>query len=227
MFDKIDEDIRSTVGDIDQFRASKNPALRNPEQAGGVRVTRKMVLDASLLCDSLDQVTTLMLRERKIAFFDDNIEDKDKEGDFFRLVELCNLECLLASHNLIKDAGGIFQITTLVELNLSFNLLTDITGIEELTQLRALFLNHNKLSSIDPVGALLNLKQLSLFHNDIMDGPHVASILVPLEKLRELSIDGNPCARDAGFGYELILRMPQLRMVNDEAVKDLDRDVAE
>ena len=51
--------------------------------------------------------------------------------------------------------------------------------------------------------------------------------LVSLPKLREISIDGNPCASEASFGYELILKMPKLRMLNEEAIKELDRDVAE
>ena len=51
--------------------------------------------------------------------------------------------------------------------------------------------------------------------------------LASLPKLREISIDGNPCASEASFGYELILKMPKLRMLNEEAIKELDRDVAE
>ena len=51
--------------------------------------------------------------------------------------------------------------------------------------------------------------------------------LESLPKLREVSVDGNPCAKEASFGYELILKLPKLRMLNEEAVKELDRDVAE
>ena len=46
-------------------------------------------------------------------------------------------------------------------------------------------------------------------------------------KLRELSIDGNPCARAPEFTYELLMRLPDLKILNDEAIKELDRDVAE
>lgn len=42
------------------------------------------------------------------------------------MVDLCNIECLMVSHNLIKDISGILQLTTLVELNLSYNMITDI-----------------------------------------------------------------------------------------------------
>lgn len=46
-------------------------------------------------------------------------------------------------------------------------------------------------------------------------------------KLRELSIDGNPCARTPEFGYELLMRLPALKILNEETIKELDRDVAE
>lgn len=48
-----------------------------------------------------------------------------------------------------------------------------------------------------------------------------------MKKLKELSIAGNPFSAKAEFNYELILKMPNLRMLNEEAIKELDRDVAE
>ena len=183
-----------------------------------------MVLDAAM-SESCEEVTTVMLRDKKIKIFDDNFEET--EGGRFKLEELCNVECIFASHNLIKDVIGIGQLTTLVELNLSFNMIEDISPLESLTLLRALFLNHNKLQVIDSLSKLKALKQLGLFHNEIIESQSVMKTLVSLPKLREVSIDGNPCAREAAFGYELILKMPKLRMLNEEAIKELDRDVGE
>ena len=183
-----------------------------------------MILDAAM-SESCEEVSTVMLRDKKIKTFDDNFEES--EGGRFKLEELCNVECIFASHNLIKDVIGIGQLTTLVELNLSFNMIEDISPLESLTLLRALFLNHNKLHVIESLSKLKALKQLGLFHNEIIEGPSVMKTLASLPKLREISIDGNPCAREASFGYELILKMPKLRMLNEEAIKELDRDVAE
>ena len=182
-----------------------------------------MILSAAM-CDTVDEVSTIMLRDKKIAIFDDNYDDA---GSRLKLEELCNVECIFASHNLIKEVIGIGTLTTLVELNLSFNMIEDISSLEELTLLRSLFLNHNKIVVIDPIRKLKGLKQLGLFHNEIMESPEVTDILESLPKLRELSIEGNPCAREIEFTYELILRMPKLRMLNEEAIKELDRDVAE
>ena len=66
-----------------------------------------MVLESSMMCEEMHEVTTLMLRDKRINYFDDNLEDKDAEGNMFKMRELCNLECLMASHNLISDLTGI------------------------------------------------------------------------------------------------------------------------
>ena len=124
IFDKLDEEVQSTTDgiDLDFFRGKRNPALFDPKaKQSGVKVTRQMVLESSMMCEEMHEVTTLMLRDKRINYFDDNLEDKDAEGNMFKMRELCNLECLMASHNLISDLTGIVQLTTLVELNLSYN----------------------------------------------------------------------------------------------------------
>lgn len=80
---------------------------------------------------------------------------------------------------------------------------------------------------IDQVAKLLNLRQLGIFYNDVIDGEHAMSILMKCTKLKEVSVAGNPCARKPEFGYELLMRLPSLQVFNEEAVKELDRDVAE
>ena len=110
IFEKLDSEVNSTVDaiDVDFFRGTRNPALTDPKAAQqGVRLSRKMIMDNSMMAEELDEVTTLMLRDKKISVFDDNLEDVDASGNKFKLVELCNLECLMVSHNLIKDLTGI------------------------------------------------------------------------------------------------------------------------
>ena len=101
-----------------------------------------MVLEASM-CDQLFEINSLMLREKNLSVLDDNIQGEENQR--LRLKEMCNLEVLFASHNLISSLLGVCQLTTLIELNLSFNAIDDLSGIEELTQLKALHLNHNKI----------------------------------------------------------------------------------
>lgn len=78
----------------------------------------------------------------------------------------------------------------------------------------------------DPIKSLKGLKQLGLFYNKLNSPTHVLKLLESLPKLKEVSLDGNPCAKEQEFCYELILRMPNIKMLNEEAVKDLEHDVA-
>ena len=129
VLDKLDDEVLKATDhiDIDFFRGMRNPALAEENKdKKGVKLTKKMVLENALLCDDLEDVTTLMLRDKNIDFFDDNLEDLDDDGNCFKLTYMCNLECLMASHNMIKDINGILQLTTLVELNLSYNMITDV-----------------------------------------------------------------------------------------------------
>ena len=66
----------------------------------GVRLTKAMVLENSM-CDELREIRTLMLRDKKVRNFDD---DK-KKGFVFD--DMCNIECLFASHNQISDITGV------------------------------------------------------------------------------------------------------------------------
>lgn len=119
-----------------------------------VKLTKQMVLE-NAMAEELGEVQTLMLRDKGIEYFDDV---RGKDG--FKLEELFNIECLLASHNKIRDVFGVSQLTTLVELNLSFNELSDLTGIENLTLLESLHLNRNNLTIITPIQSLKGLKVL-------------------------------------------------------------------
>ena len=62
-----------------------------------------MILEGAM-CDDLSEVQTVMLREKEIDVLDDN--NKNGPGKF-KMIELCNVECVYASHNLIKSIEGI------------------------------------------------------------------------------------------------------------------------
>ena len=215
--DHIDEVIQE-IDLVKIAKEAKDYADRDGKE-NGIRLTKAMVLENSM-CDELREVKTLMLRDKKIAKFED---DHWNDFDF---MEMCNVECLFASHNQISDIYGVCQLVTLVELNLSFNLIRDITGLEELTMLRSLYLNHNRIIQIDAIESLKDLRQLYLFNNEILSGTETIRILKSLPKLKELATDFNPCSSDMSFNFEIVLTLPKLRMFNDEAVRELDKDVA-
>jgi hypothetical protein len=92
--------------------------------------------------------------------------------------------------------------------------------------LRSLYLNHNRIIQIDAIESLKDLRQLSLFNNEILSGTETIRILKSLPKLKELATDFNPCSSDMSFNFEIVLTLPKLKMFNDEAVRELDKDVA-
>lgn len=60
-----------------------------------------------------------------------------------------------------------------------------------------------------------------------MNEQKTMDVFCTLPRLVEISIDGNPVAAKIGFKYELIVRMGErLEMLDEEAVQELDRDVA-
>jgi Leucine-rich repeat (LRR) protein len=142
------------------------------------------------------------------------------------LEEMVNCECLLLSHNYIKDLEGISQITTLLELNLSFNRIHNICSLSDLTLLEKLWLNRNQIMMIEPLKDLKSLKVLGLFHNEIFHEEKTLETLMSLPKLQELAIDGNPVSVKPEFHYGLILTLGQLQILDEEAIKDLDKDIA-
>jgi len=141
--------------------------------------------------------------------------------------DLCNVECVYASHNFIKEIDGICQLTTLIDLNLSMNEISSISGLEELTLLEKLFLNRNKITVIEPIEKLKSLKCLGLFGNKIIGEERTLEIFESLPKLKELSIGCNPVSIGVEFTYSLVLRLEKLKILDDETIKELDYDVAE
>ncbi len=114
-----------------------------------------------------------------------------------------------------------------MELNLSFNNISDVTPLEDLVLLEKLWLNRNHILIIDPLKNLKKLKTLGLFHNEIMNDKRTIEVLEELPNLRDLSIDGNPVSAKVQFKYELIYRFKNLETLDEDAVKELDRDIAE
>eukprot|EP00347_Sterkiella_histriomuscorum_P012554 403368121 len=207
---------RKIEEDIEEFNNRKKP--KNIEN--GVRVTKALLLDASQ-CDELSQIQAVIVRDKNIEIFDDNKQDG------FKLEDLVNCEAIYATHNLIKDIFGICQISTLVELNLSFNQISDIQPLEDLVLLQKLWLNRNHILVIDPIKSLTKLQVLGLFNNEIFNDKKALDVLQSLQNLQELSIDGNPISSQVKFKYELTMRLKKLEILDDDPIKELDRDIAE
>lgn len=71
------------------------------------------------------------------------------------------------------------------------------------------------------------MEVLGLFNNEILNERKALEVLETLTNLKELSIDGNPASSNVRFKYELTMRLKKLEILDDDAVKDLDREIAE
>jgi hypothetical protein len=80
---------------------------------------------------------------------------------------------------------------------------------------------------IEPLRKLNRLEVLGLFNNEIFNEKKAMEVLESLKNLKELSMDGNPISANVKFKYELILRVKKLETLDDDAIQELDRDVAE
>lgn len=60
-----------------------------------------------------------------------------------------------------------------------------------------------------------------------MNDKRAIEVFEELPNLRELSIDGNPVSAKVHFKYELIFRFKNLETLDEDAIKELDRDIAD
>jgi len=219
--EKIEQKIEE---DLEQFVYRRGDKEKKNKK--GIRLTKQLIVD-SCQCDSLAEVTTIFLRDKNLEFFD---EPNPGSKDSFKFEDMVSLECVYASHNLIRDVYGISQITRLSELNLSFNQIQDVSPLQQLKQLTKLYLNRNKIGVIDPLCSLTKLQVLGLFHNEIFNFDQTLDTLTTLGVtycLKEISIDGNPITSTTKFKNSLLLSIPSLEMLDDERVQELDREVAQ
>ena len=149
------------------------PAEEKKQVKKGVIITKQILLETSHV-DEVSEIHTLVLRDKKIEYFEDN------KADGFKLESLVNIEAIFASHNMIKELFGISQLTTLVELNLSFNNISDVAPLEDLVLLEKLWINRNHILLIDPLKKLKKLRTLGLFHNEIMNDKRAIEVLEDL-----------------------------------------------
>ena len=163
--EKIENDL--AVFSFDGPAEEKKPIKK------GLIITKQILLETSHV-DEVSEIHTLVLRDKKIEYFEDN------KADGFKLESLVNIEAIFASHNMIKELFGISQLTTLVELNLSFNNISDIAPLEDLVLLEKLWINRNHILLIDPLKKLKKLRTLGLFHNEIMNDKRAIEVLEDL-----------------------------------------------
>lgn len=98
VLEKIEQRIEE---DLEQFVNRRGDKYKKEKK--GVHITKQMLLDSSN-CDTLEEIYTVILRDKNISIFDQPLHG---QKGYFKLDDFINLECIYASHNLIKDLFGI------------------------------------------------------------------------------------------------------------------------
>ncbi|CAL8295818.1 unnamed protein product [Arctogadus glacialis] len=165
---------------------------------------------------------------------------------------MASLEVLHLSHNGISSMANLqlSRLTNLKALFLQENDISQVEGLEGLTRLRALVLDRNRikalgesslvgqslllelslaqnrlreLSHLEP---LVQLRQLFLAMNKLQDISELHKLEV-LPSLIELSVNGNPVARRSLHRPTVLLRLPDLQVLDGEPVTVEERTRAE
>ena len=189
------------------------------KKAGGVGSEANMLAEETILEysgeDELSSVREIVFRSQNVSGFVANVTN-----------QLANLELLSLSHNRVISLQSFVSLTGLVELNLNFNSVVSLNGLC-LPLLKKLFLSNNKIVTVEGLGASLpELRTLCLYRNCISDLPRALDALKGLQKLRELDLDGNPCAFDSGYRHFIVKTLRRLKALDGESLKILDRDLA-
>jgi hypothetical protein len=96
MLDKLENNLNDILEKY--HNGTDEITVEKKELPKGKRINKTMLLDAAM-CEEVEDINMVMLRNKNIQAFDDN---KDKYVGI-KMEELVNIECLLASHNVIRS----------------------------------------------------------------------------------------------------------------------------
>lgn len=138
------------------------------------------------------------------------------------------VQVLSLSRNRFRTLSHFQNFINLQELNMNFNQLESLEGLVA-PNLQKLFLSNNRwrrllhrsvsaaesdrcracdddgrLTSIQHIGRFPRLTTLCLFRNLLPDLEEALSQLRALSRLRDVALDGNPCARHADYRHRMV-----------------------
>ncbi|KAJ3352700.1 Leucine-rich repeat-containing protein 9 [Entophlyctis luteolus] len=172
-------------------------------------------------------------------------------AEFHRRAIFPNLEELhLGNNNISRIADmGFYRFGQLKRLYLQGNKITRIDGLEHMTTLVELVLDRNQIKTADPSSflSLINLKELhikenrlrSLSHFDclpnlqylFLNGNRISEVIeiekMKLPSLLELSLLSNTVSRKVLYRVVVVLRLPQVVVIDGREVTEDDRKRAE
>ncbi|KAI9334738.1 hypothetical protein BDR26DRAFT_866682 [Obelidium mucronatum] len=172
-------------------------------------------------------------------------------SEFQRKSIFPNLEELhLGNNNISRIADlGLYRMGQLKRLYLQGNKITRIDGLEHMTTLVELVLDRNQIKAADPSSflSLINLKELHIKENRLRSLSHFDCLpnlqylflnsnrineVVEIEKMKlpsllEISLLSNTITRKILYRVVVVLRFPQIVMIDGRDVSEDDRKRAE
>ena len=188
----------------------------NPMSSVG-RLSEKLILH---LTDQarLEDVTVLVMSDVGLSDFGNNTA--------FTVSSLINIKELNLSYNYLTDVIDLSQLISLERLHLSHNMISSLLPIHRLRRLKYLSVSHNQLTSAEGLDGLPHLAELNLAANRLCEMDEVIPILKSMPALEMLQLSGNPLmGKDTHMRYVIICQL-QLRVLDGEAVTNLDFDIA-
>jgi len=170
--------------DRDELQVIDDELLIAAIRASCASEAKEVEEDASLAEISLE------VPELKLSF--KNVLEIDNLHGFQNLRKLC------LDNNIIERIENLSHLEQLEWLDLSFNNIAKITGLEALTKLTDLSLFNNRIQDIENLDKLKDLQCLSLGNNKVTALDSVLR-LRPFKKLRLLSLEGNPVAKEGEY----------------------------
>jgi hypothetical protein len=196
--------------------------LRHVETSDDLRAPVPEITEAYLLeftgeaC--LEDITQLMLREFGLDRFESS---KSLELERFE-----SLESLSLSHNRLTDLSGVSLCASLQDLNINNNAVRDIHPLSQLLELRRLWASNNLIEILIPLENCKLLTELALFGNKLADLDLALTSLAELPKLETLELERNPCTMRTSNSRYMVVNRLRLKMLDGEAVTDLDYYIA-
>ncbi|CAK8996568.1 Leucine-rich repeat and IQ domain-containing protein 3 (Leucine-rich repeat-containing protein 44) [Durusdinium trenchii] len=182
-------------------------------------------LEAILLrnsCRRIDQVVSAVKRAWRRSQGRSTVALSRSFRMRFPIVRVIDLaDCDLYDEDLFQFTCGV--LPNLTVLKLSGNRLNQLPGLHTCRDLQVLDVSRNKMTQLPTGEALWGLLQrleVVMLHDNLLCDVSSLHALALCERLRHLTIRGNPLARRDHFRLEVVRRVPQLVALDSSVVCD-------